>query len=1324
MRRSVKAGMRFSVLGPLEAFDGERVLAVGAGRQRALLALLLVHGGEIVSRDRLIDELWRGAPPRSASQSLDAYVSRLRRALRADDGEVVLITRAPGYLLQADVTDARQFEDLVDAGREALAAEEPERAATLLREGLALWRGTAYVEVADEAWARPEAERLEELRLSAIEDRIEAELSLGRHAALVPELELLATRYPTRERLVGQLMLALYRCGRQADALDAYQAARDSLVEHLGLEPGPELRRLQAAVLGHDAALRLASNAPRESVAVAKTPPPTVPAGERKQVTVLFADVVDSMGLADQVDPEELRRIMQRCFSILSAGVHRLEGTVDNFTGDGIMAIFGAPIAHEDHARRACYAALHLQQELIAYADELRARGLQFSVRIGLNSGEVVVGAIGEDLAMQYTAIGLTVGLAQRMEQLADPGTVYISESTASLAAGYFELSDLGEREVKGVRHPVRVHQLIGVGEARNALDVARARGLSGFVGRARELRALNDACRRGFAEKGQLVGIVGDAGVGKSRLCHEFAEQQRTDGVPVYRVAGQAHAKAVPLHPVLEFLRGFFAITERDSDATARQRIASRLLGLDKRFDDELPLVFDFLAVPDPDRPVERMDPEARQRRLLAFMKRLTHAQGKREPVVTVIEDLHWLDPASETFLANHVNAINGTRGLTIVNFRPEYRAEWMSRSYYRQIALEPLEPMAIDALLAELLGSDPSLAEVRELIRERTQGNPFFIEELVRSLVEARTLEGGPGAFTIVGPLDETAVPASVHAVLAARIDRLTTRDKTVLQAAAVIGREFPRSVLHQVLDVDATELDDALHHLVAAELVYEQDVYPEPVFTFKHPLTEEVAYRTQLATRRARVHADVARAMAVLDEYRHDEQAALISHHWEAAGDRLEAARWGARAASWAGYNDPVQAGLHWRRVRTLVDTLPPSPEITELSLTATVMILFLGWRLGATDESSGDAFEREAAQLFSTGREEARRSGHEHMHANLLASYGTLRGFAGGDVDELVRLTLEAVAIADGTGDAALRVAMRAATVYPLLCRGRLEDALRVAQEGVDLTGGDPTLGAGVAYASPYATLLFLCGLTRACMGHLEAGFADCERCLEVAREHDDLEVQGWALSTWAVLDAWEGGNPAGTLAHARRAVDVTDRTGGGFSRAHAHASLADAYLHLEMWEEALSAAERSLHIIHQRRIGLETEPWVHSRVARAQLGRGDPPAALAAARRAVALAERRHAVLFEALARHALVLALLGQPTPDVPAARTHIGRLLILIERTGFMCQEPHVRLCAADVARLEGDETTAANEVRRAHEQFLRTGARGWAARVTTTPD
>jgi len=444
--------------------------------------------------------------------------------------------------------------------------------------------------------------------------------------------------------------------------------------------------------------------------------------GERKQVTVLFADVIGSMELAEQSDPEEWRRIMDRYFSILCEGVHRFEGTVDKFTGDGVMAIFGAPIAHEDHARRACYAALHLQHELAAYAAELRrARGLGFSVRMGLNSGEVVVGAIGEDLAMEYTALGHTVGLAQRIEQLAEPGKVYLTQHTASLVEGYLALSDLGEFQLKGSSAALGVHELTGVGAARGRLDVQRGRGFSRFVGRDEELAMLESALEHASAGEGQVIGVVGEAGVGKSRLCHEFAERQRAKGVTVYHVAAQAHAKSVPLVPVLQYLRSLFEITEQDSERTARERIAGKLLLLDVGFDEDLPLIFDFLAVPDPLRPAPRMDPEARQRQLLAFMKRLTHAQSAREPVVMVGEDLHWLDPASEVFLANRVEAVQGTRSLTVLNFRPEYRAPWMSRSYYRQIALAPLGAEATEALLGDLLGSDPSLDGLAELIRER---------------------------------------------------------------------------------------------------------------------------------------------------------------------------------------------------------------------------------------------------------------------------------------------------------------------------------------------------------------------------------------------------------------------------------------------------------------------------------------------------------------------------------------------------------------------------------------------------------------------------
>src|SRR6184192_3158080 len=394
--------------------------------------------------------------------------------------------------------------------------------------------------------------------------------------------------------------------------------------------------------------------------------------GERKQVTVLFADVKGSMELAEQLDPEAWHGIMDRFFQLLAAGVHRFEGTVNQYMGDGIMALFGAPVAHEDHARRACYAALHLAGELRRYATELRLRqALSFSVRMGLNSGEVVVGKIGDDLRMDYTALGHTVGLAARMEQLAEPGKVFLTEHTARLVAGFFTLRDLGESAVKGVAAPLRVYELEGVGALRTRLDVARARGFSRFVGRTAEMASLEAALGRAVAGTGQVIGVVAEAGVGKSRLCHEFTERVRAQGIAVYDAHCVAHGKMIPFFLILELMRGYFGITDQDGDEAARRKVAGTLLLLDPELTDGLPLLLDFLGVPDPERPVPRMDPEARQRQLFELIRRLVHARSRREPAVLLIDDLHWIDGASEGFVETIIEALSGTRTLFLVNFR-----------------------------------------------------------------------------------------------------------------------------------------------------------------------------------------------------------------------------------------------------------------------------------------------------------------------------------------------------------------------------------------------------------------------------------------------------------------------------------------------------------------------------------------------------------------------------------------------------------------------------------------------------------------------------
>jgi class 3 adenylate cyclase len=414
---------------------------------------------------------------------------------------------------------------------------------------------------------------------------------------------------------------------------------------------------------------------------------------ERKQVTVLFADVKGSMDLAEQHDPEEWRKIMQRFFSILTEAVEGLEGTVDKFTGDGIMAVFGAPIAHEDHGRRACYAALQMLDDVGEYAAELRREeGLNFSVRIGINSGEVVAGAIGPGSSEgDYTAIGHTVGLAQRMEALAEPGKAYLTEGTAALAAGFLELEDLGEFEIKGASRPIRVFELSGVGGARSRLDLSRERGFSRFVGRSSEMAIFEEALERADNGEGAVLSVVADPGIGKSRICLEFAERCREKGIEVFEAQAQSHGMSTPFMPVLQLMRSYFGIADSDNDRIARERVAGRSLLLEPELADSLPLLFDFLGIPDPDRPVPPMSGEARQRLLGDVVCRLINAGDRRTSVVLVIEDLHWMDEASKLMLDGLVAEVAETRTLAIVNYRPEYVPPW-SPSSYRRVALEPL--------------------------------------------------------------------------------------------------------------------------------------------------------------------------------------------------------------------------------------------------------------------------------------------------------------------------------------------------------------------------------------------------------------------------------------------------------------------------------------------------------------------------------------------------------------------------------------------------------------------------------------------------------
>jgi adenylate cyclase len=965
--------------------------------------------------------------------------------------------------------------------------------------------------------------------------------------------------------------------------------------------------------------------------------------GERKQVTVLFADVSGSMDLAERQDPEEWRKIMQRFFSILADAVTKFEGTVDKFTGDGIMAVFGAPIAHEDHARRACYAALQMLEDVAGYAAELRrGPGLNFSTRIGINSGEVIAGAIGPGADGDYTAIGHTVGLAQRMEALAEPGKAYLTEHAAALATGFLDLEDLGEFEIKGASKPVRVFELAGVGAARSRLDLARARGFSRFVGRGEEMGALEAALGRAEAGDGLAIGLVADPGVGKSRLSHEFSQRCRERGVEVFEAQAQSHGQAIPFMPVLQMLRSFFGIGEREPEQTAREKIAGRALLLDPGFADDLPLMFDFLGVPDPERPVAQMSPEARQRALGDIVCRLVNAPSRRKTLVLVVEDLHWIDDGSAAMLANLVESIEGTSTLAVVNYRPEYTPPWAEASTYRAVSLAPLARADTRELLRDLAGEDPSLDGLDEPIHERTQGNPFFIEEIVRELGESGHLEGERGGYRLVAPIEDAGVPVTVQAILAARIDRLSPADKQLLQVASVVGKEVSAEALGMTAEIAAGEIDGALGKLIESGFLYEAELYPQRLLAFRHPLTREVAYGTQLADRRAATHAAAARATIELEPDRLDELAGLVAHHMDEGGEALEAARWFARAANWAGHSQPRDAMRLWQRVTELADGLEQSEESMALSLLSRMLQLEYAWRLGM-DPAQARALADEATEI-------ADRCGDISSLA-LLKLLTSARPGVAEHADEWVASAEEAVELADRSGDPNLRVAIRGATAYAHMCAGDLDSLEATADEMLELIGEDPDVGAGIVIGSPRAWGLMAKSVSLRERGRPGEAEALLDEALRICAEREDPETESWTLGSKTAVLA-DRGEIEAALALGMRNCELTERLGDVFS--HSTALTALAYVHLEAGEfgAALEAVERADRGYREAMAtGGESEGWRATLRARALLGLERKLEALTQAEWAADTARRRgfHWQLPPALLTLAQARAATGTP---------------------------------------------------------------------------
>jgi class 3 adenylate cyclase len=605
--------------------------------------------------------------------------------------------------------------------------------------------------------------------------------------------------------------------------------------------------------------------------------------GERKQVTVLFADLKGSMELLADRDPEDARKILDPVLERMMEAVHRYEGTVNQMMGDGIMVLFGAPLAHEDHAVRACYAALKMQESVRRYAEEARrTAGVSIEIRVGLNSGEVVVRSIGGDLRMDYTAVGQTTHLAGRMEQLATAGSTFMTTATLRLAESFVAVKPLGLVNVKGLAEPLEVYELRAAGAARTRLHAAAARGLARFVGRDPELEQLRRALEQAGTGRGQIVAVVGEPGVGKSRLFYEFTHSHRTLGWLILESGAASYTKAASYVPVSDLLRAYFKTGGPDDSREIREKVAGKLFTLDRALEPTLPAVLSLLDVPTDDSTWESLEPRDRRQRTLDAVKRMLLQESQVQPLAVVFEDLHWIDAETQAVLDAVVESLPAARILLLVNYRPEYSHAWGSKTYYRQVRLDALPQESADNLLRGLLGVDATLEPIKRILTARTEGNPLFLEECVRALVETGVLAGTRGVYRLAKPVEAIEVPATVQAILAARIDRLPVEEKRLLQAASAVGKDVPLELLRAVADLGEQDLMRLLARLTATEFLYETGLFPDPEYTFKHALTREVAYGGLLHERRREVHARIVATIERLHAERLPEQVERLAHH----------------------------------------------------------------------------------------------------------------------------------------------------------------------------------------------------------------------------------------------------------------------------------------------------------------------------------------------------------------------------------------------------------------------------------------------------------
>ena len=1027
--------------------------------------------------------------------------------------------------------------------------------------------------------------------------------------------------------------------------------------------------------------------------------------GERKKITVLFADTKSSMELLADRDPEDARKLLDPVLEHMMEAVHRYEGTVNQLAGDGIMALFGAPLAHEDHAVRACYAALDMQAAIRRYAEKVRhTHGVELQIRVGLNSGEVVVRAIRSDLRMDYTAVGQTAHLAARMEQLATPGTVRLTVDTLRLAEGYFEVRSLGLVPVKGLEQPINIYELIGARPRRARFHAATARGLTQFVGRENELEVLNQALARAAAGRGQVIAIVGEAGVGKSRLVWEVTHSHRVQGWLVLQAGSVSYGKATSYLPVVDLLKGYFCIEDRDEPRTAREKVMGKLLTLDRTLESDLPAFLSLLDVPTDDQQWSTLDPPQRRRRTLDSVKRLLLRESEVQPLLVVFEDLHWIDSETQSVLDELVESLSAARLLLLVNYRREYLHAWATRTNYGRVLLKPLPAESAEQLLTALLGSNAALEPLTHMLIARTEGNPFFLEESVRTLVETGALTGERGAHKLARPLPAIQVPETVQAVIAARIDRLCATDKALLQMASVLGKDVPFGLLQAIAEIAEDELHAAIGRLRAAEFLHEFEFLPDVQYTFKHALTHEVAYGSLLQDRRRALHVRIVEIIERIYPERLAEQVDRLAHHaflgedWAKAVTYLQQA--GAKALARSVNREAVR---YFEEALTALTHLPESRETVEQAID--LRFDLRNALLPLVEWGRIEGYLREAEAL-------ARKLNDRRRLASVSGYMSGLQLNTGGRASDVRAFADEVEAIGASLGDVPLQIAGTYYHVWLGALSGDYRGTERRCRTLIDTLPGDLSRNRFGLVAYPAVVARAFLAHTLAELGAFEEGRDHGQEAVRLAESLDHPFSLIWACLNLGRLEGLRG-EFTRAIIPLEHAVTLSNELNIAYLTPIALAALGHIYARSGRVEQGVSWLQQALAGYAPAGIGyLRSMSMVQLGEAHFLAGRADE--AWNFGTRAVLLAREREERGHEAWAHRLLGEMASHRDHLDVAAAEAHYAASTALALELGM---RPLVARCRFSLGKLYGraGDRRATEHLTSAISLFQEMGMRFW---------